>query len=129
MISCCDFPAYGNSRSSVSEDELKEKHANLNGEVLDNDHLESPSTHGTTEIVQEDCSPTRRGMVLPFLPLSLAFDSIRYSVDMPSVIDKNASVAVSSSVIVKLVTLSVKFVSGNEITRRARRPVGTPQRC
>jgi hypothetical protein len=88
MVSSCDFPAYGNSRSSVSEDELKEKHANLNGEVLDNDHLESPSTCGPTEIVEADSSPTRRGMVLPFLPLSLVFDNIRYSVDMPPVIEE-----------------------------------------
>lgn len=27
----------------------------------------------------------RRGMVLPFEPLSLTFDDIRYSVDMPQV--------------------------------------------
>ncbi|VAH77438.1 unnamed protein product [Triticum turgidum subsp. durum] len=83
--------AYGNSRSSVSEDELKEKHANLNGEVLDNDRLESPSNDGPirmntgndSAIVKENSSPMQRGMVLPFLPLSLTFDNIRYSVDMP----------------------------------------------
>ncbi|EMS67309.1 ABC transporter G family member 39 [Triticum urartu] len=83
--------AYGNSRSSVSEDELKEKHANLNGEVLDNDRLESPSNDGPirmntgndSAIVEENSSPMQRGMVLPFLPLSLTFDNIRYSVDMP----------------------------------------------
>ncbi|KAM3330991.1 hypothetical protein ACQJBY_027218 [Aegilops geniculata] len=83
--------AYGNSRSSVSEDELKEKHANLNGEVLDNDGLESPSNDGPirmntgndSAIVEENSSPMQRGMVLPFLPLSLTFDNIRYSVDMP----------------------------------------------
>ncbi|VAH61619.1 unnamed protein product [Triticum turgidum subsp. durum] len=83
--------AYGNSRSSVSEDELKEKHANLNGEVLDIDRLESPSNDGPirmntgndSAIVEENSSPMQRGMVLPFLPLSLTFDNIRYSVDMP----------------------------------------------
>lgn len=94
-VSSCGFPAYGNSRSSVSEDELKEKHANLNGEVLDSDHLESPSngpigmnTGNDSAIVEENSSPMQRGMVLPFLPLSLTFDNIRYSVDMPPVIDK-----------------------------------------
>lgn len=93
MVSSC--PAYGNSRSSVSEDELKEKHANLNGEVLDNNHLE---THGPSGIstgndsaVVEDSSPVKRGMVLPFLPLALTFENIRYSVDMPPVIHKKES--------------------------------------
>lgn len=28
----------------------------------------------------------KKGMILPFLPLSIAFDNIRYSVDMPQVI-------------------------------------------
>jgi len=28
----------------------------------------------------------KRGMVLPFEPLSLAFDEIRYAVDMPQVL-------------------------------------------
>lgn len=95
-VSSWGFPAYGNSRSSVSEDELKEKHANLNGEVLDIDRLESPSNDGPirmntgndSAIVEENSSPMQRGMVLPFLPLSLTFDNIRYSVDMPLVIDK-----------------------------------------
>jgi hypothetical protein len=89
-VSSCDFLVYGNFHSSVSKDELKEKNATVNGEVPDNDHLESPNTHGPespstrgpTAIVKEDSSPTRRGMVLPFLPLSLVFDNI---VDMPPV--------------------------------------------
>lgn len=29
--------------------------------------------------------PTKRGMVLPFQPLSLAFDHVNYYVDMPAV--------------------------------------------
>ncbi|CAL5003529.1 unnamed protein product [Urochloa decumbens] len=82
---------YGNSRPSVSEEELKEKHANMKGEVLDGNHLESASSHrsagintGTdSAIVEDDSAPTKRGMILPFVPLSLTFDDIRYSVDMP----------------------------------------------
>ncbi|ONM41169.1 ABC transporter G family member 40 [Zea mays] len=35
---------YGNSRPSVSEEELKEKHANIKGEVLDGNHLVSELT-------------------------------------------------------------------------------------
>lgn len=34
-------------------------------------------------ISSADSSPSRRGMVLPFSPLSLSFNNIRYSVDMP----------------------------------------------
>lgn len=30
-------------------------------------------------------APTRRGMVLPFQPLSLAFNRVNYHVDMPAV--------------------------------------------
>ena len=96
MVSSCDSPAYGNSRSSVSEEELKEKHANLNGEVLDDNRLASASTHRATgnntetdsAIVEDNSGPTQRGMVLPFVPLSLTFDNIRYSVDMPPVKDR-----------------------------------------
>ncbi|KAM0897411.1 hypothetical protein ACQ4PT_022583 [Festuca glaucescens] len=74
---------YGNSRPSVSELELKEKHANIYGNVMNNDHLDSLSTHGPTAVVSEDTRPVGKGMVLPFIPLSLVFDNIRYSVDMP----------------------------------------------
>jgi hypothetical protein len=54
---------------------------------MNNDHLDSLSTHGPTTVVSEDTRPVGRGMVLPFIPLSLVFDNIRYSVDMPPVID------------------------------------------
>lgn len=30
-------------------------------------------------------TPTKKGMVLPFQPLSLAFDHVNYFVDMPTV--------------------------------------------
>lgn len=32
-----------------------------------------------------DQTPTKKGMVLPFQPLSLAFDHVNYYVDMPAV--------------------------------------------
>jgi hypothetical protein len=35
--------------------------------------------------VDANSMPAPRGMVLPFVPLSLTFDSIRYSVDVPQV--------------------------------------------
>ncbi|KAJ1284251.1 hypothetical protein BS78_03G190900 [Paspalum vaginatum] len=82
---------YGNSRPSVSEEELNEKHANMKGEVLDGNHLVSASSHRSTginpetdsAIVEDDSALTKKGMILPFVPLSLTFDNIRYSVDMP----------------------------------------------
>ncbi|CAL4948796.1 unnamed protein product [Urochloa decumbens] len=82
---------YGNSRPSVSEEELKEKHANMKGEVLDGNDLVSASSHRSagiytetdSAIVEDDSAATKRGMILPFVPLSLTFDNIRYSVDMP----------------------------------------------
>ncbi|CAO2175421.1 unnamed protein product [Urochloa humidicola] len=79
---------YGNSRSSVSEEELKEKHGNMKGEVLDgmvstSSHRSAGITIETDSSIMEDDSTTKRGMILPFVPLSLTFDNIRYFVDMP----------------------------------------------
>ncbi|CAD6237901.1 unnamed protein product [Miscanthus lutarioriparius] len=82
---------YGNSQPSVSEEELQEKHANIKGEVLDGNHLVSASGHRSTgvhtetnsAIMEDDSASTKKGMILPFDPLSLTFDNIKYSVDMP----------------------------------------------
>ncbi|KXG32868.1 ABC transporter G family member 36 [Sorghum bicolor] len=78
---------YGNSRPSVSEEELQEKHANIKG----GNHLVSASSHQSTglntetdsAIMEDDSASTKKGMILPFDPLSLTFDNIKYSVDMP----------------------------------------------
>ncbi|WVZ69752.1 hypothetical protein U9M48_018488 [Paspalum notatum var. saurae] len=79
---------FGNSRPSVSEEELKEKHANLKGEVLDGNYLARSNESGINNetdstIVEDDSAMTKKGMILPFVPLSLTFDNIRYFVDMP----------------------------------------------
>jgi hypothetical protein len=42
-------------------------------------------TENDSTIVDDDTEVTQRGMVLPFTPLSLSFDNVRYSVDMPQV--------------------------------------------
>ena len=49
--------------------------------------MEVRSSRESTKSVAEDAdqSPTRRGMVLPFQPLSLAFEHVNYYVNMPSV--------------------------------------------
>nr|CAD1823917.1 unnamed protein product [Ananas comosus var. bracteatus] len=67
---------YGKAQPVVSEETLKEKHANLTGEGLE-------KTVGATKTSTTASSPIKKGMVLPFVPLSLTFENIRYSVDMP----------------------------------------------
>lgn len=66
---------------------MKEKHTNVTGEVLD-----GPRAGEMSEIVSasggtadSNLNQSQKGMVLPFAPLSVAFDNIRYSVDMPAV--------------------------------------------
>ncbi|VAI45333.1 unnamed protein product [Triticum turgidum subsp. durum] len=75
----------GKGQNVVSEEELMEKHVNRTGEnvellLLGNDSQNSPS-NGGGEITGADTR--ERGMALPFTPLSITFDNIRYSVDMP----------------------------------------------
>nr|XP_010910610.1 ABC transporter G family member 36 [Elaeis guineensis] len=91
---------FGKAQPAMSEETLKEKHANLTGEVLESssrgrnsvDHFASgngademrrsnTSSNSTNEVVNSN--QNKKGMVLPFVPLSITFDDIRYSVDMP----------------------------------------------
>lgn len=43
------------------------------------------STHGSTSSNGIIANQTKKGMVLPFQPLSLAFNHVNYYVDMPTV--------------------------------------------
>nr|XP_034594035.1 ABC transporter G family member 35 isoform X1 [Setaria viridis] len=80
---------YGESHPSISEEELKEKYANLKGNALAEDSLALGSSHRATVGITGSGSATAenhsctRGMVLPFAPLSLTFNNIKYFVDMP----------------------------------------------
>ncbi|OAY63325.1 ABC transporter G family member 36 [Ananas comosus] len=83
---------YGKAQPVVSEETLKEKHANLTGEGLESNSCSCFSwkvtssldeTVGATKTSTTASSPIKKGMVLPFVPLSLTFENIRYSVDMP----------------------------------------------
>ncbi|XP_037413167.1 ABC transporter G family member 37 [Triticum dicoccoides] len=77
---------------SMSEEELKEKHANLTGKALDG-HKEKNSRKQELELSHisdrnsgingVDSSDSRKRLVLPFTPLSLTFNDTKYSVDMP----------------------------------------------
>ncbi|KAL6621304.1 hypothetical protein ACP70R_033736 [Stipagrostis hirtigluma subsp. patula] len=82
---------FGDSHPSMPEDALNEKHANLTGEVLEGRHKENKlrkneSAHNANQHYETRhvvSSPCKKGMLLPFAPLSLSFDSIKYSIDMP----------------------------------------------
>ncbi|RRT63316.1 hypothetical protein B296_00018839 [Ensete ventricosum] len=81
----------GKGQAVVSEEELKEKQANRTGERVE--LLPAGSTPATAKgrdggSATRNASPTenrKKGMVLPFAPLSITFDDIEYSVDMPQV--------------------------------------------
>ncbi|XP_072970521.1 ABC transporter G family member 36-like [Typha angustifolia] len=90
---------FGKSQPVMSEETLKEKHANLTGEVLEGSSrgrkssrsvskkstVEVRKTNSSSSSVNDvvNSSPSKKGMVLPFVPLSLTFENVRYSVDMP----------------------------------------------
>ncbi|KAL4195313.1 hypothetical protein AMTRI_Chr05g72720 [Amborella trichopoda] len=93
----------GKSQVNITEEELQEKHMNRTGENVTLKCSSVPPSRRrafteiagrTDEIMSSDSMPAqsdcmasgpegKRGMVLPFTPLSLSFDNIRYSVDMP----------------------------------------------
>ncbi|MQM18023.1 hypothetical protein Taro_051006 [Colocasia esculenta] len=90
---------FGIAQAVVSEESLKEKHVNLTGELVELSSTSGKrgSSKNAGEVANESSSGSasarekaaaasfknKKGMVLPFVPLSMAFDNIRYSVDMP----------------------------------------------
>ncbi|XP_058112145.1 pleiotropic drug resistance protein TUR2-like [Magnolia sinica] len=82
---------YEGGQAVLSEDALKEKHANRTGEVeeveLSTRRTSSSTRIGNeirmTEATDRANKSNKKGMVLPFAPLSITFDNVRYSVDMP----------------------------------------------
>ncbi|KAM3351058.1 hypothetical protein ACQJBY_023217 [Aegilops geniculata] len=80
----------GDTHPTMPENAIKEKHANVTGEILENPekkkcrNLElSGSTNQNCATSNVDSSSRRKGMVLPFAQLSLSFNAVKYSVDMP----------------------------------------------
>lgn len=61
----------------------------------------------------------RRGMILPFEPLSITFDDIRYAVDMPQVLDLWKLTDLYKS---ELNSQTYGLISGNESSRCGRGP-------
>ena len=78
----------------MSEEDLKEKRANLTGQALEGHQekksrkreMELSNINGRNSVISSmDSSGSRKGLVLPFAPLSLTFNNTKYSVDMPEV--------------------------------------------
>ncbi|XP_078168194.1 ABC transporter G family member 36-like [Carex rostrata] len=88
---------FGKDHPIVSEEALREKHANLTGEIIEESSRgkKSSSIHnsrknssidtigGLLESVDKIIGSDKKGMILPFMSLSLTFEDIKYSVDMP----------------------------------------------
>ncbi|XP_038975955.1 ABC transporter G family member 36-like isoform X2 [Phoenix dactylifera] len=83
---------FGKAQPGIPEETLKEKHANLTGEVLEPSSTSKSksskwirrsrtSSRSRNEVLNSN--QNKKGMVLPFVPLSMTFENIRYYVDMP----------------------------------------------
>nr|CAD1842982.1 unnamed protein product [Ananas comosus var. bracteatus] len=75
----------GKGQMVISMEALKEKQANRVGDVELSRQERSSEMRRTTEI-NNDNEPRankKKGMVLPFAPLSITFENVKYSVDMP----------------------------------------------
>ncbi|KAL6591845.1 hypothetical protein ACP70R_049708 [Stipagrostis hirtigluma subsp. patula] len=71
---------YSNPRALLCKEEIEENHANVRNVIPDAGRL---STQTELETLENGSGHNQKGMVLPFPPLSLCFDNIKYSVDMP----------------------------------------------
>ncbi|KAL9250442.1 Pleiotropic drug resistance protein 1-like protein [Drosera capensis] len=73
----------GKPQAIISVETLEEKKTNLTGRSVELSPPEN-STAGRQPGIRQISQNGKRGMVLPFQPLSIVFDEIRYSVDMPA---------------------------------------------
>ncbi|XP_042493681.1 pleiotropic drug resistance protein 1-like [Macadamia integrifolia] len=83
----------GKPQAVLSEESLNEKNASGNGEMVElsskgkssmGDEIKSTFENASSSMATVDANQNRkRGMVLPFEPLSITFDEVKYSVDMP----------------------------------------------
>ncbi|XP_072991802.1 ABC transporter G family member 39 [Typha latifolia] len=83
----------GKGQAVISEETLKEKHANRRGETIEllpaRTDSSKPTSHEGRGGEIRKTESKKKGMVLPFAPLSITFDNIRYSVDMPQEMKDN----------------------------------------
>ncbi|XP_074271811.1 pleiotropic drug resistance protein 1-like [Silene latifolia] len=74
----------GKPQAILSEEDLEQKQANLTGQAIElSSRGRRSSRSGTNGEIQEVQGSGKRGITLPFQPLAITFDEIRYSVDMP----------------------------------------------
>ncbi|XXG63725.1 hypothetical protein AAC387_Pa05g1845 [Persea americana] len=78
---------YKQGQAFLSEEALMEQQKNRTGDVkgleLSSRGKGSRRTTSGGSAKTQDANQRKKGMVLPFVPLSLTFDNIKYSVDMP----------------------------------------------
>ncbi|KAL5539495.1 hypothetical protein UlMin_043227, partial [Ulmus minor] len=79
---------FGKPQAMLSEEALAEKNANRTGELIElsSTGRNSVGVERGNEIQRSSTKGNfnrKHGMVLPFKPLSITFDEIRYAVDMP----------------------------------------------
>ncbi|RWR83055.1 ABC transporter G family member 36 [Cinnamomum micranthum f. kanehirae] len=78
---------YKKDQAFLSEEASMEQHKNRTGDVkgleLSSRGKRSRRTTSGGSAKTQDANHKKKGMVLPFVPLSLTFDNIKYSVDMP----------------------------------------------
>ncbi|KAL6330920.1 hypothetical protein AAG906_009348 [Vitis piasezkii] len=93
---------YGKSRAVfLSEEALKEKHINRTGEENRTSEYGAHSNGNKASRKAGDVGKCQeKGMLLPFRPLTIAFENIRYSVDMPQAM-KAQGVEVNRLVLLK----------------------------
>ncbi|XP_010670733.2 pleiotropic drug resistance protein 1 [Beta vulgaris subsp. vulgaris] len=75
----------GKPQAMLSEEDLKFKEANLTGQAIElsSSRKRSSRSQRRVDIQEQANGNSNRGMVLPFERLSVTFDEISYSVDMP----------------------------------------------
>ncbi|KAK4277139.1 hypothetical protein QN277_015181 [Acacia crassicarpa] len=93
------FHPFGKPQAVLSKEDLAEKHAGRNGHAIElsttrqrsssekgnesRKGISSRTLSARVGSLSEADQNKKRGMVLPFTPLSMSFDEIRYTVDMP----------------------------------------------
>ncbi|KAF3325297.1 pleiotropic drug resistance protein 3-like protein [Carex littledalei] len=77
--------AYGSEQPTISDEILRDKHMYLTGEGSEALHRENnvKRNDSARNNVARNGSQRERGMVLPFTPLCVTFEDVKYSVDMP----------------------------------------------
>ncbi|XXG47536.1 hypothetical protein AAC387_Pa02g2169 [Persea americana] len=79
----------GKSQATLSEEALKEKESDRTGEIngletnASSDGNSNRTGNSSSSAQTNNAKEKKKGMVLPFAPLCITFDNIKYSVDMP----------------------------------------------